>query len=107
MNTEFKYSQRSRRGKKRAAKWRLAQIIKLEQGCADCGYKKSAYALQFDHIGDNKKNCVSNLIAKDYSWKAILEEIAKCQVLCANCHAIRTNKRGQAYAKTPYLLLSS
>lgn len=73
-------------------------MIKLEQGCADCGYKGSAYALQFDHIGDDKKESVSNLIRSDYAWSTILVEIGKCEVVCANCHAIRTKNRGQHYS---------
>lgn len=95
MNTESNYALKSPRARKRAAKWRLAQIIKLEQGCVDCGYNANAYALQFDHIGDNKKGGVSDLIATDYSWKTILQEIDKCEIVCANCHAIRTKQRGQ------------
>lgn len=94
----------SPRSRKRAAKWRLAQIHKLAQGCADCGYNKNAYALQFDHIGDDKKKNVSDLIRSDYGWKTIVEEIQKCEVVCANCHAIRTKKRGQHHS-TPAKLV--
>lgn len=95
MNTERRYSLQSPRARKRAAKWRLAQMIKIEHGCADCGYKDSAYALQFDHIGNDKKSGVSDLICRDYSWKTIMTEIKKCEVVCANCHAVRTKLRNQ------------
>ena len=84
---------KSPRARKRAAKWRLAQIIKSDKGCVDCGYNKSPYALQFDHISDNKKANVSNLIRSDYSWVTIKAEIDKCEIVCANCHAIRTHSR--------------
>jgi hypothetical protein len=86
------FALKSPRAQKRANKWFLAQQIKLEQGCADCGYDKSAYALQFDHISGVKKSSVSDLIRRDYSWKTILEEIEKCEVVCGNCHAIRTHE---------------
>ena len=89
MSIEFK----SIRARKRAAKWRLSQIIKSDKGCVDCGYNKSPYALQFDHIYDNKKANVSNLIRSDYSWVTIKAEIDKCEIVCANCHAIRTHRR--------------
>lgn len=85
----------SKRAKKRAAKWRLAGMIKTSIGCVDCGYNKSPYALQFDHIGDDKKGSVSNLIRSDYCWGTIKTEISKCEVVCANCHAVRTKERGQ------------
>lgn len=91
------FEHKSPRAKKRAAKWRLSQIIKLHYGCADCGYNKSAHALQFDHVRGDKKGNVSNLIRSDYSWDTIKIEIEKCEVVCANCHAIRTQSRGQHY----------
>ena len=83
---------RSVRAKKRAAKWRLSQIIKINSGCVDCGYNDHPQALQFDHIRDKRAN-VSNMIRSDYSWNEIKKEIAKCEVVCANCHSIRTYMR--------------
>ena len=80
----------SPRARRRAAKWRLSQLIKLHSGCVDCGYKEHAVALQFDHIGDDKKMNVSDMIRSDYSWVTILQEIDKCEVRCANCHAVMT-----------------
>lgn len=82
----------SPRARKRAAKWRLAQIIKLHTGCIDCGYAEHAVALQFDHLGDKRMN-VSDMIRSDYGWETIKLEIAKCEVRCANCHAIKTRDR--------------
>jgi hypothetical protein len=71
----------------------MSQEIKMNSGCVDCGYKGNAQALQFDHTGTDKKESVSNLIRSDYSWETILKEIKKCEVVCANCHAIRTQNR--------------
>ena len=90
----------SKRAKKRAAKWRLAGMIKTSIGCKDCGYNTSPYALQFDHIGDEKKGSVSNLIRSDYCWDTVKTEISKCEVVCANCHAVRTKERGQHNSQT-------
>ena len=84
---------KSVRAQKRADKWTKAQKIKTQSGCVDCGYNKSPYALQFDHIGNDKKESVSNLIRSDYSWETIILEINKCEVVCANCHGIRTQIR--------------
>lgn len=86
------HSHLSKRARKRAAKWRLAQWIKLHYGCVDCGYAAHAVALQFDHLGDKRMN-VSDMIRSDYSWESIKEEIAKCQVRCANCHSVITAHR--------------
>lgn len=90
---------RSPRAQKRAEKWSLVQSIKIQRGCADCGYNAHGVALQFDHMDEfDKKATVSNLIRSDYGWDTILAEIAKCEVVCANCHAIRTKERGQHYS---------
>ena len=62
---------------------------KILVGCKDCGYKTNPVALDFDHITDNKLINVSN--AK--SIKQAKEEIRKCEVVCANCHRIRTYNR--------------
>lgn len=73
-------------------------MIKTSKGCVDCGYNDHAVALQFDHIGDDKKDSVSNLIRSDYSWSTIKTEILKCEIVCANCHAVRTKARGQHHS---------
>lgn len=95
----------SKRARKRAAKWRLAQLIKLHHGCIDCGYAQHAVALQFDHTSDDKKMNVSDMIRSDYSWESIKLEIQKCEVRCANCHSVMTaHRKRQAlplYPETP------
>lgn len=67
------------------------RALKLLRGCIDCGYAVNADALQFDHLpGMTKRNCVSSLAG---SPTALIAEIEKCEVVCANCHAIRTARR--------------
>lgn len=66
--------------------------LKLELGCKDCGYKENHAALQFDHLPQFKKvSEVSSLAVS--GTKALEEELAKCEVVCANCHCIRTANR--------------
>ena len=63
--------------------------VKLFLGCYVCGYKEHPHALHFDHIDiKNKKKEVSGLVT--YSLSIIKNEIRKCRVLCANCHAVHT-----------------
>ncbi len=64
---------------------------KLTYGCKDCGYKHHHAALDFDHIGTDKSINVCN--AK--SIKQAKNEIEKCEVVCSNCHRIRTYNRLQ------------
>lgn len=62
----------------------LLAKIKVRRGCAVCGYDESPNALDFNHYKGEK---VANLTKMTtYSWHRIAEEIAKCVVLCANCH---------------------
>lgn len=66
--------------------------IKLGRGCADCGYRDHAAALHFDHLpGTQKLQEVSQMARKP--WADVLAEIDKCEVVCANCHALRTAAR--------------
>ncbi len=75
--------------------WRdrtLAQFkaYKQELSCQDCGIGDWR-VLEFDHLGDKVGN-VSDLAYK-WSWSRLREEIEKCEVVCANCHRIRTHER--------------
>lgn len=69
--------------------WALG-VLKIHMGgCVDCGYNKHPAALDFDHLhGFTKRAGVGTMVRR--SWGDILEEIAKCEVVCANCHRIRT-----------------
>jgi hypothetical protein len=58
--------------------------------CSDCGISDFA-VLEFDHRDPKEKRYqLSDLPRRAGSWEAILREIAKCDVVCANCHRKRT-----------------
>ncbi len=59
--------------------------------CVDCG-ETDPLVLDFDHLGDKLFNVTHGI--KDRSWEALLAEIAKCEVRCANCHRRRTARSG-------------
>jgi N-glycosylase/DNA lyase len=60
--------------------------------CMDCGGTFPPYVMDFDHRPDTEK--VSDLAhMTGRSSKRILEEISKCDLVCANCHRIRTYNR--------------
>lgn len=61
--------------------------------CVDCKTVYPAECMDFDHTGDNKVNNVGTMVAHGWSWEKIEAEIAKCDLVCANCHRIRTRKR--------------
>ncbi len=61
-----------------------------KDGCVKCGEKHFA-CLQFDHINPTEKTSgIANMIRDTKKIDLILQEINKCVILCANCHAKRT-----------------
>jgi hypothetical protein len=64
----------------------------MERGCTDCGYAEHPEALQFDHIPIYEKECDIAQLA-DASKERYLRELEKCEIVCANCHAVRTANR--------------
>lgn len=77
----------------RQTKVAKAAKIKEATGCADCPRSLPYYALDFDHVRGEKRASVSKLIADGYAWEIVLEEIEKCEVVCATCHRLRTHQR--------------
>ncbi len=60
--------------------------------CTDCGRRYPYYVMQFDHLDPTQKlMTVSRLVL--WSWRRLKAEVAKCEVVCANCHAERTHQR--------------
>ena len=55
-------------------------------GCALCGYNKCAAALDFHHVGNRLFRINCDTIHSGYTNQEIADEIAKCVLLCANCH---------------------
>ena len=59
------------------------------KGCTTCGIKDFR-VLDFDHINPMYKsyNIATNIPNK--GLRTLAEEVSKCQVLCSNCHRIKT-----------------
>tara|TARA_E500000331_G_scaffold327224_1_gene345994 strand:- start:84 stop:476 length:393 start_codon:yes stop_codon:yes gene_type:complete len=69
---------------------KFLQEYKLKKGCAKCGYKEHHAALEFNHIDPSKKSGNIAEKATNWSFKKLLKEVEKCEVLCANCHRVHT-----------------
>jgi hypothetical protein len=65
----------------------------LTHPCVDCG-ETDPVVLEFDHLRDKLGN-ISAMYG--HAWRSILAEIAKCDVVCANCHRRRTARRVGAF----------
>ena len=74
---------------------RLLEGIK-SRPCADCGQTYPTCAMDFDHVrSDQKRYTISRMIGRA-GTATIMAEVAKCDIVCANCHRERTYRRREA-----------
>lgn len=67
-----------------------------DRPCADCAGRFPSCAMDFDHRDPGSKlNAVTRMIGRAGTAR-ILEEAAKCDIVCANCHRLRTFERRAA-----------
>jgi hypothetical protein len=59
--------------------------------CFDCNKQYPPFVMQFDHVRGEKRFNIGE--SRGRSRASLLGEVAKCQVVCANCHATRTHMR--------------
>lgn len=71
---------------------RLGLMLKFKsQPCKDCGNTFPPYCMDFDHREPDEK--LFSISGQQTCSEALfLAEVAKCDVVCANCHRIRTFK---------------
>ena len=83
----------------KAEKRQWLRDLKANNACADCGQVFPPETMEWDHLpGTEKLGEISTTFASR-SRKLVLEEVAKCDLVCSNCHAIRTYKRLQATSR--------
>lgn len=64
-----------------------------DKPCQDCGVKYPPCVMDFDHRPGEVKLF---LVSRRWCGKQkVADEIAKCDVVCANCHRLRTEARRQ------------
>jgi Family of unknown function (DUF6510) len=74
-------------------RWRV-DALKGGRPCADCGGLFPPVCLDFDHLPQFQKRMgVAEMVSHCRTWVTIEAEIAKCELVCANCHRIRTTER--------------
>jgi len=92
-----RYREKNREGIRSRLRARRLEIrlwlnAQKDKPCMDCGGSFPMECMDFDHVRGKK---LFNLASTVTTIKARLEaEIAKCEVVCANCHRIRTHRRG-------------
>lgn len=74
---------------KRTAREYLYEI-KSNAVCADCGGQFPPCVFHFDHVPERGPKLFNIGARNDFGIEKLKAEIAKCDIVCANCHAIRT-----------------
>lgn len=88
--TQRKYS--PRRGLPRNAQDNKDYLDKLRDvPCLDCGNRFPSCAMDFDHIAEKSFSIMSHY--RDKTIDELAAEVAKCEIVCACCHRIRTHAR--------------
>lgn len=76
-----------------------AAIEYLGGSCVKCGYDEHQAALEFHHKDPSQKEFQIGKVANK-SWEIVKKELDKCELLCANCHAVEhSSKQDEAFLK--------
>lgn len=57
--------------------------------CADCGQRFPAACMDFDHKNPADKTAAVSMLS-GRRWRTTVAEMDKCDVVCANCHRVRS-----------------
>ncbi|MEV1110084.1 hypothetical protein AB0I95_15785 [Micromonospora sp. NPDC049751] len=76
---------------------KLAALVRQAKSkpCADCNVQYPPYVMQFDHVRGEKSFNIGEFAGRNISIARMLAEMDLCEVVCANCHAERTHRRGR------------
>lgn len=70
----------------------IVNKIKESSSCMDCDQSYHSYQMDFDHRDQTLKiNGITDMIVSQQSIEIIMSEIDKCDLICANCHAMRSS----------------
>ena len=67
--------------------------LKASRTRADCGGRFHPAAMEWDHLPGTEKLADVATLARTGKTRQFYREIAKCELVCANCHAVRSYER--------------
>ncbi len=87
-----KYLKKTSYNSNKEYKNKIRQLVKDAKSvpCMDCGVKYPSYVMDLDHRRGKKKFNLSVAAQRRLAIQTVINEIAKCDVVCANCHRERT-----------------
>ena len=93
---EVWYPKHKDRYRAASARWAAAHRSKIaglkDAPCTDCGVQYLPCVMEWDHVAGDKVANVGDMGTR-YSLADIMAEAAKCELVCANCHRLRTHNR--------------
>jgi hypothetical protein len=69
------------------------ESLKAGKPCADCGGVFDPECMDWDHVRGVKRFNVKQAVASRLGRATLLREVDKCELVCANCHRLRTKQR--------------
>lgn len=85
------YRERSNKHIRDKTRERRAPLDKVKsRPCTDCGVAYPPYVMDFDHVRGEKLFNISQAFVQNRPWEEIAAELDKCDLVCANCHRLRT-----------------
>lgn len=100
---EFREKHRAKSAERYARAREIFYALK-DRPCLDCGGRFPHYVMEFDHPNRDIKTGTISQMAMAGITQRFLDEIAKCDLICSNCHRIRTRRqfeRGEWKAGRP------
>lgn len=94
---EYRFKKDRKRRKRQRLKEKKDKIILKAKSvpCTDCDTDLPPEELQFDHLRDKEFNIGGCRGRRNIGIKKLLNEIAKCEVVCDDCHTARELSRGR------------
>ena len=82
----------------RKAQQQKVRDLKEASPCADCGHSFPYYVMDYHHRdAADKEFKLSRALSNTMAWSRILAEVAKCDLLCANCHRVREHEHRRVF----------
>jgi len=92
-NNKDKVSEKQKKRVRKQTDW--LRDYKAAAGCLDCG-NMDVRVLEFDHVPERGEKKFKISMQRNWGRVQLEEELAKCDVVCGNCHNIRTYERRAA-----------
>lgn len=98
--TYYRYHEENKALLRERARAIKADLVALKGGmCMDCGFTGNPVCFHFDHRDPWEKVANIQALCSKKRSEELRLELQKCDLVCANCHAIRTSENPEVHKK--------